>query len=109
MGNVTGPFIEGSAHRLECPFLAKTKFVGARAKNFLTQVTRLLEIAAAMSSAQEKVTGSGKLDLGGVMAALAMANKQEGGRGGGAGCAWRGCARWTGGEGRREPVQAEVT
>ena len=45
----------------------------------------MLEIAAAMSSAQEKVTGSGKLDLGGVMAALAMANKQEGGRGGGAG------------------------
>jgi len=43
------------------------------------QVTRLLEIAAAMSSAQEKVTGSGKLDLSGVMAALAMANKQEGG------------------------------
>jgi len=46
------------------------------------QVTRLLEIAAAMSSAQEKVTGSGKLDLSGVMAALAMANKQEGGRAG---------------------------
>jgi len=44
------------------------------------QVSRLLEIAAAMSSAQEKVTGSGKLDLSGVMAALAMANKQEGGR-----------------------------
>ena len=39
----------------------------------------MLEIAAAMSSAQEKVTGSGKLDLSGVMAALAMANKQEGG------------------------------
>jgi len=46
------------------------------------QVTRLLEIAAAMSSAQEKVTGSGKLDLSGVMAALAMAKKQEGGRAG---------------------------
>ena len=30
-----------------------------------------------MSSAQEKVTGSGKLDLNGVMAALAMANKEE--------------------------------
>ena len=41
----------------------------------------MLEIAAAMSSAQEKVTGSGKLDLSGVMAALAMANKQEGGEG----------------------------
>ena len=37
----------------------------------------MLEIAAAMSSAQEKVTGSGKLDLNGVMAALAMANKEE--------------------------------
>jgi hypothetical protein len=46
------------------------------------QVTRLLEIAAAMSSAQEKVTGSGKLDLSGVMAALAMANNQEGGSAG---------------------------
>ena len=42
----------------------------------------MLEIAAAMSTAQEKVTGSGKLDLSGVMAALAMANKQEGGRAG---------------------------
>ena len=59
--------------RLEFPILLNPKF-----KTF-PQVTRLLEIAAAMSSAQEKVTGSGKLDLSGVMAALAMANKQEGG------------------------------
>merc|ERR1712066_706692 len=35
------------------------------------QICRLLEYAAAMSSAQEKVTGSGKLDMAGVMAALA--------------------------------------
>jgi len=50
------------------------------------QVTRLLEIAAAMSSAQEKVTGSGKLDLSGVMAALANQSflhsvRQEGQKG----------------------------
>ena len=33
------------------------------------QVSRLLECAAAMSAAQEQVTGRGKLDLAGVMAA----------------------------------------
>lgn len=41
------------------------------------QVSRLLEYAAAMSSAQEKVTGSPKLDMAGVMAALAMARQHE--------------------------------
>ena len=71
MGNVTGPFIEASGWNF--------RFCRIQNLKLLTQVTRLLEIAAAMSSAQEKVTGSGKLDLSGVMAALAMANKQEGG------------------------------
>merc|ERR1719225_769084 len=71
MGNVTGPFIEASGWNF--------RFCRIQNLKLLTQVTRLLEIAAAMSSAQEKVTGSGKLDLRGVMAALAMANKQEGG------------------------------
>jgi len=37
------------------------------------EVSRLLEYAAAMSSAQEKVTGNAKLDMAGIMAALAMA------------------------------------
>merc|ERR1711971_256182 len=37
------------------------------------EVSRLLEYAAAMSAAQEKVTGSSKLDMAGIMAALAMA------------------------------------
>merc|ERR1712066_502833 len=41
------------------------------------QICRLLEYAAAMSSAQEKVTGSGKLDMAGVMAALALARQEE--------------------------------
>ena len=41
------------------------------------QVSRLLEYAAAMSSAQEKVTGSPRLDMAGVMAALAMARQEE--------------------------------
>ena len=39
---------------------------------FLLQVQRLLSLASAMSSAQSEVTGSPKLDLGGVMAALAV-------------------------------------
>jgi len=37
------------------------------------EVSRLLECAAAMSAAQEKVTGNSKLDMAGIMAALAMA------------------------------------
>ena len=41
----------------------------------LLQVSRLLELAAAMSSAQEKVTGNSKLDMSGIMAALAMAQE----------------------------------
>jgi len=41
------------------------------------QVSRLLELAAAMSSAQEKATGNGKLDMAGIMAALALAQKEE--------------------------------
>ena len=41
------------------------------------QVSRLLEMAIAMSSAQEKVTGNGKLDMTGIMAALALAQKEE--------------------------------
>jgi len=40
------------------------------------QVSRLLELAAAMSSAQEKVTGNSKLDMSGIMAALAMAQEE---------------------------------
>ena len=36
-------------------------------------MSRLLEYAAAMSAAQEKVTGSSRLDMAGIMAALAMA------------------------------------
>ena len=43
----------------------------------LFQVSRLLELASAMSSAQEKVTGNGKLDMAGIMAALALAQKEE--------------------------------
>ena len=47
-------------------------------KHFLLfQVSRLLELAAAMSSAQEKATGNGKLDMAGIMAALALAQKEE--------------------------------
>ena len=46
------------------------------------QVSRLLEYAAAMSSAQEAVTGSGKLDMAGVMAALALARQEEAGKAG---------------------------
>ena len=41
------------------------------------QISRLLEHAAAMSSAQEKVTGNPRLDMAGVMAALAMARQEE--------------------------------
>merc|ERR1712002_78300 len=41
------------------------------------QVSRLLELAAAMSSAQEKVTGNGKLDMAGIMAALSLAHQEE--------------------------------
>jgi len=41
------------------------------------QISRLLEYAAAMSTAQEKETGSGKLDMAGVMAALALARQEE--------------------------------
>merc|ERR1712123_249799 len=41
------------------------------------QVSRLLELAAAMSSAQEEATGNGKLDMAGIMAALALAQKEE--------------------------------
>ena len=41
------------------------------------QISRLLEYAAAMSSAQEAVTGSAKLDMAGVMAALALARQEE--------------------------------
>ena len=41
------------------------------------QVSRLLEYAAAVSSAQEKVTGSPRLDMAGVMAALALARQEE--------------------------------
>ena len=42
----------------------------------LLQVSCLLELAAAMSSAQEKVTGNSKLDMSGIMAALAMAQEE---------------------------------
>merc|ERR1712072_389155 len=41
------------------------------------QVSRLLELAAAMSSAQEKVTGNGKLDMAGIMAALSLAHQED--------------------------------
>merc|ERR1712013_946353 len=41
------------------------------------QVSRLLELAAAISSAQEKVTGNGKLDMAGIMAALSLAHQEE--------------------------------
>jgi len=41
------------------------------------QVSRLLELAAAMSSAQERVTGNGKLDMAGIMAALSLAQQEE--------------------------------
>eukprot|EP00092_Neocalanus_flemingeri_P031266 GFUD01033961.1.p1 GENE.GFUD01033961.1~~GFUD01033961.1.p1 ORF type:complete len:700 (+),score=234.52 GFUD01033961.1:60-2159(+) len=41
------------------------------------QVSRLLELAAAMSSAQEKATGNAKLDMAGIMAALTMAQNGE--------------------------------
>ena len=40
-------------------------------------MSRLLELAAAMSSAQEKVTGNGKLDMAGIMAALSLAHQEE--------------------------------
>merc|ERR1712002_1361062 len=41
------------------------------------QVSRLLELAAAISSAQERVTGNGKLDMAGIMAALSLAQQEE--------------------------------
>eukprot|EP00092_Neocalanus_flemingeri_P057916 GFUD01068933.1.p1 GENE.GFUD01068933.1~~GFUD01068933.1.p1 ORF type:complete len:687 (+),score=232.19 GFUD01068933.1:71-2131(+) len=41
------------------------------------QVSRLLELAVAMSSAQEKATGNAKLDMAGIMAALTMAQNGE--------------------------------
>ena len=40
-------------------------------------MSRLLELAAAMSSAQEKVTGNGKLDMAGIMAALSLAHQED--------------------------------
>jgi len=43
------------------------------------QVSHLLSLAEAMSAAQEKATGNGKLDMAGIMAAMAMA--QGGSRG----------------------------
>ena len=46
-------------------------------KSSVFQVSCLLELAAAMSSAQEKATGNGKLDMAGIMAALALAQKEE--------------------------------
>jgi len=42
-----------------------------------THVSRLLELAAAMSSAQEKATGNAKLDMAGIMAALSLAQSDE--------------------------------
>ena len=45
--------------------------------SLLFQISRLLEYAAAMSSAQEKVTGSSKLDMAGIMAALAIGAKHK--------------------------------
>jgi len=41
------------------------------------EVTRLLEYAAAMSAAKEKVTGNSKLDMASIMAALAMARSDS--------------------------------
>ena len=40
-------------------------------------MSRLLELAAAMSSAQEKATGNGKLDMAGIMAALSLAHQED--------------------------------
>jgi len=41
------------------------------------EVSRLLEYAAAMSAAKEKVTGNSKLDMASIMAALAMARSDS--------------------------------
>lgn len=41
------------------------------------KVKRLLDLAAAMSSAQAKETGNSKLDMGGIMAVLALAKQEE--------------------------------
>jgi len=41
------------------------------------KVKRLLDLAAALSSAQAKETGNPKLDMGGIMAVLALAKQEE--------------------------------